>query len=72
MNEHVERILGKDEKFFDLLEASANEANLSTTRLKDFLATLQNGRTHHVAAVPRGDLSRTILAATSAHSPAVH
>jgi uncharacterized protein Yka (UPF0111/DUF47 family) len=34
-------ILGKDEKFFDLLEASANEANLSTTRLKDFLATLQ-------------------------------
>jgi uncharacterized protein Yka (UPF0111/DUF47 family) len=34
-------ILGKDEKFFDLLEASANEANLSTTLLKDFLATLQ-------------------------------
>jgi uncharacterized protein Yka (UPF0111/DUF47 family) len=34
-------ILGKDEKFFDLLEASANEANLSTTRLKDFLTTLQ-------------------------------
>jgi uncharacterized protein Yka (UPF0111/DUF47 family) len=34
-------ILGKDEKFFDLLEASAHEANLSTTRLKDFLATLQ-------------------------------
>ena len=36
------KILGKDEKFFDLLEASANEANLSTSRLKDFLERLQN------------------------------
>lgn len=34
-------ILGKDEKFFDLLEASAHEANLSTTELRDFLVTLQ-------------------------------
>ncbi len=37
----METILGKDEKFFDLLEASANEANLSTTRLKEFLEKLQ-------------------------------
>src|SRR5580698_8891249 len=36
------KILGKDEKFFDLLEASANEANLSTTRLKNFLQQLQS------------------------------
>ena len=35
------KILGKDEKFFDLLEASAKEANLSTTRLKNFLEQLQ-------------------------------
>jgi uncharacterized protein Yka (UPF0111/DUF47 family) len=35
------KILGKDEKFFDLLEASANEASLSATRLKEFLEKMQ-------------------------------
>lgn len=35
------KILGKDEKFFDLLEASATEANLSAVRLKEFLEKMQ-------------------------------
>jgi uncharacterized protein Yka (UPF0111/DUF47 family) len=36
------KVLGRDEKFFDLLEASAIEANLSASRLKDFLLKIQN------------------------------
>lgn len=35
------KILGRDEKFFDLLEASADEANSSAERLKDFLKKIQ-------------------------------
>src|ERR1017187_9351440 len=35
------KVLGKDEKFFDLLEASADEANLSAERLKEFLLKIQ-------------------------------
>jgi len=36
------KILGKDEKFFDLLEASAAEAHVSSERLKDFLLRTQS------------------------------
>ena len=35
------KILGKDEKFFDLLEASADEAHSSAIRLKDFIQKIQ-------------------------------
>jgi uncharacterized protein len=35
------KVLGRDEKFFDLLEASAEEANGSATRLNEFLAKIQ-------------------------------
>ena len=35
------KILGKDEKFFDLLEASANEASTCATNLKEFLQKMQ-------------------------------
>jgi len=35
------KILGRDEKFFDLLEASAEEANASATRLNEFLLKIQ-------------------------------
>ena len=35
------KILGKDEKFFDLLEASANEASTSATNLREFLEKMQ-------------------------------
>jgi uncharacterized protein Yka (UPF0111/DUF47 family) len=35
------KILGKDEKFFDLLEASANEASLCTVNLKELLEKMQ-------------------------------
>jgi uncharacterized protein len=35
------KILGKDEKFFDLLEASANEAGTCATSLKEFLEKMQ-------------------------------
>ena len=35
------KILGRDEKFFDLLEASAEEANSSSARLKDFLQRIK-------------------------------
>ncbi len=35
------KILGKDEKFFDLLEASANEADSCTTNLKEFLEKMK-------------------------------
>ncbi len=33
----LKKVLGKDEKFFDLLEASAAEAGVSATYLKEFL-----------------------------------
>ena len=33
--------MGKDEKFFDLLEASANEASTCATNLKEFLQKMQ-------------------------------
>src|ERR1700722_2765360 len=36
------KILGRDEKFFDLLEASASEAHVSAERLKDFLTRTQS------------------------------
>jgi hypothetical protein len=39
---YSQREFQRDEKFYGLLRASANEANLNTTRLKDFLATLQS------------------------------
>jgi len=39
------KILGRDEKFFDLLEASAAEANMSATRLKEFLIKIQGAVT---------------------------
>lgn len=35
------KILGKDEKFFDLLEASAKEADSCTTNLKEFLEKMK-------------------------------
>jgi len=35
------KILGKDEKFFDLLEASASEAASCTTNLKEFLEKMK-------------------------------
>ena len=35
------KVLGRDEKFFDLLEASAEEANSSSARLKDFLQRIK-------------------------------
>jgi len=35
------KVLGRDEIFFDLLEASADEANASAARLKDFLLRIQ-------------------------------
>lgn len=35
------KVLGRDEKFFDLLEASADEANSSAVRLKDFLVKIE-------------------------------
>jgi uncharacterized protein Yka (UPF0111/DUF47 family) len=35
------KVLGRDEKFFDLLEASADEANSSAVRLKEFLVKIE-------------------------------
>jgi len=35
------RILGRDEKFFDLLEASADEANSAAEQLREFLQKVQ-------------------------------
>jgi uncharacterized protein Yka (UPF0111/DUF47 family) len=35
------KVLGRDEKFFDLLEASAEEANASATQLNKFLVKIQ-------------------------------
>lgn len=39
------KVLGRDEKFFDLLEASAAEANSSASRLKEFLVKIQGAVT---------------------------
>ena len=35
------KVLGRDEKFFDLLEASADEANSSAVRLREFLVKIE-------------------------------
>lgn len=39
----LKKLLGKDEKFFDLLEAGADEAKASVTLLADFLHQLEAG-----------------------------
>ena len=38
----LKKLFGKDEKFYDLLEASANEAQASTRLLQDYLKALGN------------------------------
>ncbi|HUJ45354.1 MAG TPA: DUF47 family protein [Opitutaceae bacterium] len=44
----IKKLLGKEEKFFDLLEASAEEARASTALLGSFVQTSASGRTESI------------------------